>query len=242
METKIRGLPNAYEETGSCFVLFLLPQEGQEQSGNSASRCEEGVHPKAIFHDLYVKKKSGGYSQIDLVVATPQGLVVIEVKDYSGWLFGNARQCYWTQILNYGQEKYRFYNPIMQNAGHIKALKEQSEQIARLPIYNIVLFDGNCTLKDITYSQFGTFVGYVCNIMKVLKTVKGFGDAEYTDKREVARVLREAVRNGENPVVVASHVADVQSRNWDCPRPVVWECSVRKDVYTWHLLPTGCLC
>ena len=230
------------EEIGSRFVPFLFPQEGQEQSGNSASRCEEGVHPKAIFHDLYVKKKSGGYSQIDLVVATPQGLVVIEVKDYSGWLFGNARQCYWTQILNYGQEKYRFYNPIMQNAGHIKALKEQSEQIARLPIYNIVLFDGNCTLKDITYSQFGTFVGYVCNIMKVLKTVKGFGDAEYTDKREVARVLREAVRNGENPVVVASHVADVQSRNWDCPRPVVWECSVRKDVYTWHLLPTGCLC
>lgn len=33
--------------------------------------------------------------------------------------------------------------------------------------------------------------------MKVLKTVKGFGDAEYTDKREVARVLCEAVRNGE---------------------------------------------
>lgn len=182
---------------------------------------KKGVHPKAIFHDLYVKKKSGGYSQIDLVVATPQGLVVIEVKDYSGWLFGNARQRYWTQILNYGQEKYRFYNPIMQNAGHIKALKEQSEQIARLPIYNIVLFDGDCTLKDITYPQFGTFVGYACNIMKVLKTVKGFGDAEYTDKREVARVLREAVRNGENPLVVASHVADVQSRNWDCPRPVI---------------------
>lgn len=76
-------------------------------------------------------------------------------------------------------------------------------------------------LKDITYPQFGTFVGYACNIMKVLKTVKGFGDAEYTDKREVARVLREAVRNGEDPVVVASHVADVQSRNWDCPQPVV---------------------
>lgn len=58
--------------------------------------------------------------------------------------------------------------------------------------------------------QFGTFVG---NIMQVLKAVKGFGNAEYIDKREVARVLREAVRNGENPVVVASHVVDVQNRN-----------------------------
>ena len=32
--------------------------------------------------------------------------------------------------------------------------------------------------------------------MRVLKTIKGFGEAEYTDKKEVARVLREAVRNG----------------------------------------------
>lgn len=124
---------------------------------------KKGVHPKAIFHDLYLKRKSESYSQIDLVVATPQGLVAIEVKDYSGWLFGSERQRYWTQILNYGKEKYRFYNPIMQNAGHIKALKEQSPQFAQLPIYNIVLFDGDCTLKDVSYSQFGTFVGYANN-------------------------------------------------------------------------------
>ena len=181
----------------------------------------KGVHPKAIFHDLYVKKKGGGYSQIDLVVATPQGLVVIEVKDYSGWLFGSERQRYWTQILNYGREKYRFYNPIMQNTGHIKALREQSAQFARLPIYNIVLFGGNCRLKNISYSQFDTFVGYTGNMMEVLKTVSGFGDAEYTDKREVVRVLSEAVRNGENPAIVASHVAEVQSRNWICPQPVM---------------------
>ncbi len=84
---------------------------------------KEGVHPKAIFHDLYLQKKNGEFSQIDIVVATPQGLLAIEVKDYSGWIFGNEKQKYWTQILNYGKKKYRFYNPIMQNAGHIKALR-----------------------------------------------------------------------------------------------------------------------
>ena len=47
-----------------------------------------GVHPKAIFHDLYLHKRNGEFSQIDIVVATPQGLLAIEVKDYSGWLFG----------------------------------------------------------------------------------------------------------------------------------------------------------
>lgn len=43
-----------------------------------------GVHPKAIFHDLYLQKRNGEFSQIDIVVATPQGLLAIEVKDYSG--------------------------------------------------------------------------------------------------------------------------------------------------------------
>lgn len=182
---------------------------------------KKGVHPKAIFHDLYLKRKSGGYSQIDLVVATPQGLVAIEVKDYSGWLFGCEKQRYWTQILNYGKEKYRFYNPIMQNAGHIKALKEQSLQFAQLPVYNIVLFDGDCMLKDISYLQFGTFVGYTGDIMEVLETVRGFGNATYTDKKEVAYVLREAVRNGENPAIVASHAAEVRNRSLHKPQPVI---------------------
>lgn len=58
---------------------------------------------------------------------------------------------------------------------------------------------GVIEVKDYSGWQFGTFVGYANNIMRVLKTIKGFGEAEYTDKKEVARVLREAVRNGENP-------------------------------------------
>lgn len=128
-----------------------------------------GVHPKAIFHDLYLQKRNGEFSQIDIVVATPQGLLAIEVKDYSGWLFGNEKQRYWTQVLNYGKEKYRFYNPIMQNAGHIKALQEQSEQFAHLPIFNVVLFAGNCTLKNVNYWADNTFVGYTSNISYVLK-------------------------------------------------------------------------
>ena len=67
---------------------------------------------------------------------------------------------------------------------------------------------GVIEVKDYSGWQFGTFVGYANNIMRVLKTIKGFGEAEYTDKKEVARVLREAVRNGENPaIVVASYVA-----------------------------------
>ena len=155
------------------------------------------------------------------MVATPQGLLAIEVKDYSGWLFGNEKQRYWTQVLNYGKEKYRFYNPIMQNAGHIKALQEQSEQFAYLPIFNVVLFDGNCTLKNVNYWADNTFVGYTSNISYVLKKMSEFQLAQYTDKREVARLLRQAVKNGDNPDIVASHMASVQRKAAKQPQPTI---------------------
>ena len=53
-----------------------------------------GVNPKAIFHDLYIQKNNGEYTQIDIAVATKAGIIVFEVKDYSGWIFGNEYQRY----------------------------------------------------------------------------------------------------------------------------------------------------
>lgn len=34
---------------------------------------KQGVRPKAIFHGLYIQKKNGEYSQIDIVVARHRG-------------------------------------------------------------------------------------------------------------------------------------------------------------------------
>lgn len=59
-----------------------------------------------IYHDLYVERYSGQYSQIDAVVVTRVGIIVFEVKDYSGWIFGKGYQNYWTQVLAYGKEKH----------------------------------------------------------------------------------------------------------------------------------------
>lgn len=207
--------------------MKLLRLVSSPKRGTKAERkliikmLKKGVHPKAIFHDLYVQKKNGEFSQIDVVVAAPQGLLAIEVKDYSGWLFGNEKQRYWTQILNFGQEKYKFYNPVMQNAGHIKALRELSEQFTNLPIFNIVLFAGNCTLKEVNYSAHNTFVGYINNITHVLKKVSELYSAKYTDKKEVASLLRGAVENGNNPEIVARHMASVQKKSVVTPKPKI---------------------
>lgn len=212
--------------------MKLLCSVTSPNRGTSSERwlvltmLKAGVHPKAIFHDLYLQKRNGEFSQIDIVVAAPQGLLAIEVKDYSGWLFGNEKQRYWTQVLNYGNEKYRFYNPLMQNRGHINALREQSKQLAHLPIFNVVLFAGNCILKDVSYDALNAFVGYTGDIPHVLKMLDSLPLAQYTDKREVARLLRQAVENGSNPDIVANHLAYAQRNAAEKPQPTISSRSV----------------
>ena len=73
-----------------------------------------GINPKAIFHDLYIQKPNGTYTQVDVAVATKVGLIVFEVKDYSGWIFGNEKYKMWTQSLPQGKgrpaKKEKFLN------------------------------------------------------------------------------------------------------------------------------------
>ena len=50
-----------------------------------AARLERlGLPPSSIFHDLYIQKPNGCYSQIDVLALTSVGIIVFEVKDYSG--------------------------------------------------------------------------------------------------------------------------------------------------------------
>lgn len=45
--------------------------------------------------------------------------------------------------------------------------------------------------------------------------------AQYTDKREVARILHQAVENGDNPNIVVSHIASVQRKAVRQPHPTI---------------------
>lgn len=159
---------------------------------------KNGIPSQTIFHDLYLRKSNGKYSQIDLVVVTTAGIIVFEVKGYSGWIFGKGFQEQWTQVLAFGKQKYRFYNPIMQNNKHIVDLRNTRRQFANIPFYSVIVFDGDCELKDISFVPDGTFVVRIERVLEVIRIIQANEAAPYTDKYEVIRVLEEAVENGAN--------------------------------------------
>lgn len=165
-----------------------------------------GINPKAIFHDLYIQKPNGEYTQVDVAVATKAGIIVFEVKDYSGWIFGNEHQRYWTQLLAYGKEKHRFYNPVMQNSGHIQAIRQCLPQNPGIPIYSVIVFFGNCELKDVSWESDNTFIVYPTSVRRTVKGILKRPAANYGNKREVMDVFKRAVENGNDPMIVSSQI------------------------------------
>ena len=171
------------------------------------------IPQQTIFHDLYVRKRNGEYSQVDLVVATKVGIVVFEVKEYSGWIYGNGNQAQWTQVLAYGQTKHRLYNPILQNNGHITALKKQLKQFQNIPFYSVIVFYGNCALKEINDVPKGTLLVKSHQAMDAFFYIINNNEpAPYTNKREVVNILKEAVENGDNAEVQIQHVENIQQK------------------------------
>lgn len=173
-----------------------------------------GIPASTIFHDLYIPTKNG-HTQIDLVVPTNVGIFVFEVKDYSGWIFGNGNHDRWTQVLAYGREKHQFYNPIKQNAGHIEALRNTSEQLQNIPIYSIIVFYGSCEIKDLTDVPSDCWVVYDYDTARIVKNImETTHAAPYTDKWEVMRILKSGVENGNNESIKAAHLFKVQQTSY----------------------------
>ena len=173
---------------------------------------KNGIPKETIFHDLMIKKNNNKFSQIDMVIPTKEGIIVFEVKEYSGWIFGSGNNTNWTQILAYGEKKYKFYNPIKQNNNHITELKKTLKQFQKIPFFSIIVFFGDCELKEINYIPNGTFIVKAQRIFEVLNLIKTENEpTSYTNKREVVDTLKKLVLLGENVEYQKKHIENIKN-------------------------------
>ena len=173
---------------------------------------KNGIPEETIFHDLMIKKNNNKFSQIDMVIPTKEGIIVFEVKEYSGWIFGSGNNTNWTQILAYGEKKYKFYNPIKQNNNHITELKKTLKQFQKIPFFSIIVFFGDCELKEINYIPNGTFIVKAQRIFEVLNLIKTENEPNsYTNKREVVDTLKKLVLLGENVEYQKKHIENIKN-------------------------------
>ena len=107
---------------------------------------------KKLMVNLYIPKEDGTTTEIDLIMVTETGIYVFESKNYSGWIFGDEKYKNWTQSLK-GGHKNKFFNPIWQNKGHIKALQSVLG-IHNFELYkSYIIFSERCELKNISITS-----------------------------------------------------------------------------------------
>ena len=170
---------------------------------------KEGVSSDDIFHDLYIEKKDGTYSQIDIVVLTEVGVIVVEVKDFSGWIFGFGNNVNWVHIL--GKMKYSFYNPIFQNEGHIRSLKNQLVQYGNIPIYSLIIFYGKCELKKVSDIPIDTMIIKSSGSIKTFNTILQNNDSSSCyNLYELREILNNGVCNGRVKEIKSQHIQDLK--------------------------------
>ena len=86
-----------------------------------------------------------GTTQVDHILVSRFGVFVIETKDYKGWIFANANQANWTQILF--KWKFKFQNPIFQNIRHVRAVQGLLDFLPPGAVKSVVVFTGYAEFK-----------------------------------------------------------------------------------------------
>lgn len=147
----------------------------------------------SLLNDIMLQSGSDiGTTQIDHVIVSKFGVFCVETKAYSGWILGRESDKYWTQSINY--RKYRFYNPLRQNYGHVKTLEKLLAPLnISIPIYSFVAFPDAEKLK-ITGTN---AVGYARD---VVDKIKGYSQVILSneDKDRIINVINQANITDEN--------------------------------------------
>lgn len=98
-----------------------------------------------IFNNIILPSEFAHTTQIDHIVVSKYGVFVIESKEYNGWIFANANRKHWTQTFS-GGNKFQIYNPLLQNNGHVLAMKSLLSFLGN-KFFNVVVFSGDCEFK-----------------------------------------------------------------------------------------------
>jgi hypothetical protein len=86
-----------------------------------------------------------GTTQVDHILVSRFGVFVIETKDYNGWIFANATEPTWTQVVS--RRRLKFQNPIFQNKRHVRAVRRLLDFLPPEAIRSVVVFCGEAEFK-----------------------------------------------------------------------------------------------
>ncbi|MEL6672807.1 MAG: NERD domain-containing protein [Bacteroidota bacterium] len=172
-----------------------------------------------VIHNILLPYEDKS-SQIDHVVVSLYGIFVIETKNYRGWIHGHEKSEYWTQTFYKSKTKFR--NPVSQNKGHVRALKQVLNNYPDLIYYPIVVFSGRAELKNV-YTEVPVI--YKSRLLRTIRRKKGNEILTIEEVDQIIKQLKHARikgRKGRKKHIrqIKKHISKQKKRvkNSLCPR------------------------
>jgi len=146
------------DERNILYILLALAvgivigryRASRASSASSYQNCSEALLSRIVLSNFgppdyhlmnhVTLQMKDGTTQVDHILVSRFGVFVIETKDYKGWIFANANQANWTQVLF--KLKFRFQNPIFQNIRHVRAVQGLLDFLPPGAIKSVVVFTG----------------------------------------------------------------------------------------------------
>lgn len=180
-----------------------------------------------VLHNLYLPKVDGGTTEVDVVLICTKGVYAIESKNYSGYIFGDEQQRYWTVTLNAGRdlvgfrqiEKHKFYNPIWQNNTHIRYL--QNVLGKKIPIESIIIFSDHCTFKSLSYDINKVTIMHLVSLKHYISSMRDLSEDILSQDRVdylYNTLLPYTKSDEEKKQSHISYVNELQNNPTRCPR------------------------
>lgn len=131
------------------------------------------------------------YVFIDYLLLTPSGIVVLDLQDYNGFIFGGPNIDQWTQMIR--QRGYKFENPLHQNAWRLQIIRSFVEDA---PLLGKVVFS--------SVSQFPK--GIPEGVLHVSTLSQDL--AQLINNKEMPEIVRKAWDK------LSTHAIDARSPDW----------------------------
>ena len=183
-------------------LMRLIPSKGaigEKRVARILEKLPEGKY--SVINNLLLNN-SGYTSQVDHVVVSVYGIFVIETKTYQGIISGGENSEQWTQNI-YGN-KYEFRNPILQNYGHVKSMKQVLSDYKSVPFISIVAFSSQANLRVSSNIP-------VVYWSQILDVIRGYENPviKESDVRRITRLLMAS--NTDSKETRKDHVKNVRA-------------------------------
>lgn len=161
-----------------------IPAKEEELDGYSLEK-KVMKQLNSMFHTNpvpnVVLQHTKGTAEIDIVQVTRKGIFVVECKYRTDKVSGSAIEYFWDVTRN-GKKIATMYNPIKQNANHIRTLESylKKEEIEAPTVYNVVVIVAKeLSIKELDQIDTNTVLVQGLSDLKKLNSLPD----ELTDKQ-----------------------------------------------------------